>query len=165
LYNDDEQRRLSQWLSQPKEYDVVMVPDDNSPRRIAIRDQLMSRGFSVLCLRGRHGDDRDQMIAKSRILVNIHKTPQHQIFEHYRCDRWIMSGLCVVSETSLSDELMDSHQLNLVTICPYDQIVDRIAQILEDYSSWIDRSRTGLPQLIQLREKQANAIFPVVHNK
>jgi hypothetical protein len=111
-----------------KRFDVGICAIRGSVRRNMIYQALQSKGVRVIDINA-WGDKRDTLIAQCKILLNIHYTEEYQIFEHLRCDRWIMAGLNVVSEPSSSDSLLDIAPS--MTIVPYEKLVDTICNMLQ----------------------------------
>ena len=52
-------------------------------------------------------DERDKIIANSKILLNVHCYTNYNIYESLRCDRWLFSGNIVVTENSYDDNNND----------------------------------------------------------
>jgi hypothetical protein len=101
-----EQEHLAELLrTTPKEYDVAFV-GSLIHRRVEVLNALGNAGLRVLVANG-FRDDRDKKIASARVLVNVHAEDAYQIFEHIRCDRWILAGHVVVSEPSAMQESLD----------------------------------------------------------
>lgn len=143
---DTETQQLVTLVNQePKQYDVVDC-GTGSTRRARIIQQLRMHKISVKQLNG-WGLERDRQIANAKILLNVHFNTDYNIFEHLRCDRWILAGMIVVSENSRSDKLLDLSEL--VILVPYDQIVNTIIEILKNYQ---DRKKNLLAQLTDSRE-------------
>jgi hypothetical protein len=116
----------------PKIYDVAFCSGE-STRRKAIYNELVKSGVKVLNVVG-WKSQRDQEIAKAKILINIHYTNEYQIYENLRCDRWLFAGLMVVSEDSLSDETSDIK--NLIIIEKYENLTKKICDILKNYDQY-----------------------------
>lgn len=132
--NFDELSKLTKIIKNTdKLYHVAFCSTNQSNKRKAIYNGLQSRGLKVIDVNG-WGEMRDREIASAYILINIHYDVNYQIFEHMRCDRWIMSGMLVVSENSLSDELLDCRDL---MICDdYQHIIDKVIDVVEHYQEY-----------------------------
>lgn len=118
----------------PKLFDVVIV-QPKSERRICIYQQLVKRGFRCAIAQG-WGDDRDDVIRRGKILLNIHFSPDYNVYESIRCDRWVMNKTMVVSETSL---LPNDPVVNHVIFVPYNKIVEKVTEILQDYDNHYEK--------------------------
>ena len=53
------------------------------------------------------GKERDELIKKCKIIINIHNFDFFTIFEHIRCDRLIFANKIVVSDKSYKTNLLD----------------------------------------------------------
>jgi len=156
----EEVEYLSHLLKKKKKiYDVAFCSTNGSPRRLKIFEQLEKRGISLTNVVG-WGKSRDKKIAKAKILVNIHYAEDYRIFEHMRCDRWILSGLLVVSEDSASDMLNDCKDLFIIE--KYDNIVNKILEILSNYdkyqTKYINKLTENKPFIIRNRLAQCDKL-------
>lgn len=129
--NPEEMKKLKSFMSLPKEYDIAIMNCKFkqhrclhiSERRINMINRLMDSGVSVNMIEG-WGDARDKEIGKCRILINIHFSDTHKIYEAIRCERWRFAGMPIISETSVSPmppEIIES---------PYEHIVETVKREL-----------------------------------
>lgn len=146
----------------PKPYDVAFC-SVNSVYRKVIFDELKDRGVKVLNVMG-WKLSRDQLIASAKILINIHYDDTYNIYEHIRCDRWILAGQIVVSEPSLADEFLDIN--SLIIICKYTELVDTIVKILANYEYYYDKFTKELDHIkldiIQQRLDQCREVNSLI---
>ena len=80
---------------------IKALGGDVSPRRQKIVDFLKSNHFSVNIVEGWE-HDRDNELAKCKIILNIHGNLYNNIsmiFEHIRCNRLLESGFNILSES------------------------------------------------------------------
>ncbi len=133
-FNDKEVLDLQDKLEQKKVYDVAFC-SVNSERREYIFNELEKNGIKCINVIG-WGSKRDKLIAKAKILINIHKHNDFNIYETIRCDRWIFSKMLVVTENSYNDELNDIKELLIIEI--YDNIVNKIIDIVNNYDLYYD---------------------------
>lgn len=138
---DDREGLMTLIQNTTKIYDVAICCINNSPRRQKIYDKLKEKNINVINVKG-WKMARDKQLAQTKILLNIHYHENYKIFEHMRCDRWILSGLLVVSETSLSDPSLDIK--DHVIIEPYSNLVDKVIDILNNYDLYYQRYQLGL---------------------
>lgn len=96
------QRLKTIYQSRPPKYDIVFN-GSISERRIKILDELKMAGLNVL-VSTKWGALRDEEIAESRVLINIHYNTDYQIFESARCEPWLSMGFPVISEKSIEDD-------------------------------------------------------------
>jgi len=106
-----------------------------SQRRLTILNKLINRTITInnnghsetrriTCnFVQKWGNERDQDLAKCRILINIHCDNDYKVFESARCEPWLQINVPVVSETSLDN---DSRCINV----DYDDLVDTTVTIL-----------------------------------
>ena len=91
-----------------------------SPRREAILSDLRNAGFSVLHTTA-WGDERDRELSKCKILVNIHYSTDHLIFETARCEPWLQLGVPIISELSVENDAR-------CILTTYDGFVDTVVR-------------------------------------
>lgn len=75
-----------------------------SPRRLKIFNKLKELGISVNIIKKVFGKRRDKELAKCKLLLNIHASPDYKIFESNRCEPWLKAGVPVISENSLDND-------------------------------------------------------------
>lgn len=109
-----------------QEYDIGFCGAE-STRRYSILNSLSDLGYKVLILRGVYGDERDKMMSKCKIILNIHYADDYNIFEVERCEPFLATGVTVISETSLDD---DPRCINV----SYDNIISKTVEVLKNYS-------------------------------
>jgi hypothetical protein len=103
------------------EYDIVFCGELSEYRDIILR-QLEERGKTVKRIDGIYTEERDRLIGKAKLLINIHYNENYRIFESIRCEPWIASGMKVLSETSMDDSPR--------CICvPYEELVDKACEL------------------------------------
>jgi hypothetical protein len=110
------------------DYDVCVV-GWMSARREEIVNQLVSKGVKVKVIGYNNtlfGDERDKVIRKSKILLNIHYSDEFFCFEQIRCFPFISVGHVVVSETS--HDVVDS-----VIFADYDKLSDKVIEVLKNF--------------------------------
>jgi hypothetical protein len=99
-------------------YDIGFSGSPSS-RREAILCGLRTK-FSVLHTTA-WGDERDKELSSCRILVNIHYSTEHQIFETARCEPWLQLGVPIISELSVEND-------SRCILTTYDGFVDTVAK-------------------------------------
>ena len=107
------------------------------------------------------GDERDRLIAQGKVLLNIHCKKSFLIYESLRCDRWLFAGMPVVSENvPLADEI---DVTPLMFLCEYDQLVETVAMVLENYPACKERSRELIPEIAAKRKEYLKAFTQYLH--
>jgi hypothetical protein len=117
----------------PPDIDVLFYGLVNNRRRV-ILDGLRAAGVNVCdayALHGRaiYGIERDSLIGRSKIVLNVHYYDSHdtRIFEIVRCSYLFANAVCVVSEESWDMP----HELHgVVPLVPYDQLVGFCIELL-----------------------------------
>jgi hypothetical protein len=133
-YNEEEINHLKKLINENnKTYDVVFVGNISSRRRY-VCDELLKNGIKVLILDRKYGNNRDMEISNAKILLNIHFDETYNIYEHIRCDRWIFSGMMVVSEKSINNETLDIN--DLVIFEKYDNLLNKVTDVVKNYDKY-----------------------------
>jgi hypothetical protein len=113
-------------LSNP-DVDVLFYGTPN-PRRLRILEALKARGVRVVAGFGIYGAERDALIARAKLVLNVHYYPL-RIFEVVRVSYLLANGKAVVAEcdpdTDMEDDLRDA-----VCTAPYDGLVDACRELL-----------------------------------
>jgi hypothetical protein len=123
-YNINEIIKLKKFLNVPKIYDVIMIGTESS-RRNEIVNHLMQKKINIIFISNIFGDDRDKIIGKAKILLNIHGEDNFKIYENIRCERWRFAGMTIISE-----KCIDNVPKEIIT-CKYEDIVDTIINVLK----------------------------------
>jgi len=143
--------KLKSYIPSKPEFDVGfcgVVPD----RRMRILQQLGEKGLKVVLCNTTYGEERDRILAKCRVQLNIHQTDVHKVYESTRCNHWLDAGIPVISETSLDD---DPRCINV----SYDALVETVVKFCKDPAiplkntklQWIDSTLFNGDLIVQLR--------------
>lgn len=112
----------------PKTFDVAII-NPRAPRRLAIVKEIRKRGIECKSIVG-WGKQRDNEIAKARILLNIHHNNRFNVYEAIRCDRWVLNKTIVISEECLPvDDSIQDH----IVFTPYDKLADTVERVVHNY--------------------------------
>jgi hypothetical protein len=149
-YHPEEINRLS--LPTDKIYDVAFVGYISS-RREKILNQLKNDGLQVRVVNG-WLESRDKEICKAKVLLNIHYNEEYNVYEALRCDRFLFSGMIVVTETSICQELIDVNDLLIVE--DYQNLVSRVKDVIQNFPQYVENMRLKrekmLPSIIESRK-------------
>jgi hypothetical protein len=141
--------RLSRIEPAPeKDIDVLFYGSVNE-RRLQVLEQLVRAGLRVETLFGVYGAQRDAVIARSRIVLNIHYYPA-KIFEIARISYLLANRVCVVSETSPADSALESVQDGIAQAayeCLSGKCLDLIAS-----GAWQSVARQGYEVFAGIRQ-------------
>lgn len=80
------------------------------------------------------GEERDKLINKCKIIINVHNFDVFNIFEHIRCDRLVFSNKVILSEFSLYQEDLDIK--DYIIWEDYDKIINTANYILENFEKF-----------------------------
>jgi hypothetical protein len=97
-------------------------------RRLALLERLARAGCKVIRSNGVYGAERDAVVARSRIVLNVHFYEQSRL-EVPRCFYLMANGRFVLSETSADAE--DSGFVRGMAFAPYGRLEEACARYLE----------------------------------
>lgn len=109
--------------------DVLFFGSMN-PRRRAVLQELVAKGARVAAVFDVYGAERDALIARSRIVINIHFY-EAQVFEIVRVSHLLANRVCVVSESGL-DLALEAPFAGGIAFAPYDGLVQTCLNLLAD---------------------------------
>lgn len=112
-----------------KDIDVLFIGSLNARRR-KILDAMQDAGIGVVALFNKYGAERDAVIARARIMLNMHFY-EARIFEAVRVSYYLANRLCVLSEGS-GDARLDAEWGAGVCFAPYPDLVRRARALLAD---------------------------------
>lgn len=120
----------SEIFDHSKIHDVVSIGWE-SVRRLHIRNQLLQKNIQVKHLDRVFGKERDQVLFKYKILVNVHYKEEYKVFEEMRCNRCIFNKMIVITEKSIYNEnnRLRKHMIE----CEYSEIPDMVEKVLSSY--------------------------------
>jgi hypothetical protein len=120
--------RIERPASQP--IDVLIYGMTNQPR-LGIFHALCQKGLSCVFLCGLYGADRDELIARSKAIVNIGLYPDANIFEVVRVSYLLANRKAVVAyvdrNTAIEKDLVGGFQASLA-----DSLIADVAAIVAD---------------------------------
>jgi rhodanese-related sulfurtransferase len=99
-------------------------------RRQAVLNVLRAKGFRVESVNGVFGAARDALIARSKIVLNIH-VYEAKVLEIVRISYLLANRRAVVSEPG-GDPTEESDLLPGIAFADYDELVDRCAELLSE---------------------------------
>jgi hypothetical protein len=120
----------SHWAKKAKSevrviHDVGLIGDVGE-RTMKIMTELKERGKKIRITIDEFMRAKDEELMKCKILVNVHESEDHKLFESVRCEQFLHVGMPIVSETSLDN---DPRCINL----DYSELVDRVCVELEKW--------------------------------
>lgn len=119
---------FERYRNQPKLFDVAFV-GNRLFRRQALLDNI-SPFFNVNLIEA-WGETRDNLIAQSKVLINVHNGENHRILESLRCVPALMLGTVVVSEKSFRQTLSDVEKQ--IRFSSYYNLLDELNETLRNF--------------------------------
>lgn len=109
---------------------IVLGP---STRRNNIINDFINKGYKIDIISG-WKKERDNILFRYKILINIGYNTSYKIFESLRCDRCIFNKMIVISEKK---ENMDLYHLkDYMIFDDYENIVDKAITVLNNYDMY-----------------------------
>jgi hypothetical protein len=129
-----------------KDIDVLFIGSLNERRRNMLA-RLQQAGMGVVSLFNKYGQERDGLIARAKIMLNMHFY-EARIFEAVRVSFYLANGLCVLSEGS-GDARLDAEWGPGVCFAPYQDLVQKAQALLADEALRADYGERGLALMRQ----------------
>ena len=120
---------LTRIESAHKDIDVLFVGSQNK-RRYKILDDIGAAGATVVAVFDFYGDKRDALIARARIVLNMHFYDA-KVFEIVRVSYLLANRACVVSETGADPDL-EAPLADGVAFAAYDELAPTCLRLLGD---------------------------------
>jgi len=109
--------------------DVLFYGSANA-RRIAVIDRLRAAGLCVGAAFGAYGNERDDLIARAKVVLNVHFY-EARVLEMVRVSYLLANRCCVLSEVSADRE--EDRALGAgVAFAAYDDLVTRAQELVAD---------------------------------
>ena len=139
-----------------KDIDVLFYGSVNA-RRLAILEALACAGMKIETLFGVYGEQRDALIARSKLVLNIHYYPA-KIFEIVRISWLLANAVCVVSEESPADSALEQVRDGIIQ-APYESLVETCQAVIET-GSWATVGQQGFECFSSHR--QSTFLAPII---
>lgn len=116
-----------------KSNDVAVLGNSNYRKTV-----MGTLNTSYIDFNGKWGEDRDEIVKSSKILLNIHYDKTYNIFETIRCYHALEYGTLVISEPSI---YMDDILLkdSIIFVKDGETITDTVRNIVENYDETYDK--------------------------
>lgn len=108
----------------------VSVNNNIIYKRNLIWDKLQDKKWKSINILG-WGRDRDLIIKKCKIIINVHLFDVYNIFEHIRCDRLLFANKLVISDKCLFQDSLDIK--DYVIWEDYDTILETTEALLDKF--------------------------------
>ena len=148
-----------------KIYDVAYVgwfPNDIINYRTNIINNLKKTNIQINHIEG-FDTDRDKLLFKHKILLNIHYNEKYKILEQIRCNRCIFNKVIVITEKSLD---IDYELKNYIIECEYDKLVETTIDVLNNYTYYYNKlfSNFDIDKISKDYFKITNDTFNIIKN-
>jgi hypothetical protein len=137
-----------------QDIDVLFV-GSTCERRLSVLSALHRRGARVARVFGLYGRERDQYVARARIVLNLHFYPT-AIFEIVRVSYLLANRVCVVSETG-PDQAMEAPLADGVAFAAYDRLVETCERLLADAAERARLAAAGYAAIRRMPQREALA--------
>ncbi|MBF0322069.1 MAG: methyltransferase domain-containing protein [Magnetococcales bacterium] len=132
-----------------KDIDVLFYGSINEARG-CILTELKRAGLVVKVLYGIYGDERDKLIARSKVILNMH-FHKAQIFEMARVFYLLSNQQAVVAEIN-PETRIDEAIVEAVRGVPFDQLVDVTMALVQDAERRTALAKKGMEIMQRQRE-------------
>ena len=132
-----------------QDIDVLFYGSIN-PRRQAVLDALMAAGLKVKQVFNYYGPPRDELIARSKIVLNMHYY-ESKIFEVARVTYLLTNGVCVVSETG--NDPVEQDYADALAFAPYEGLVSTCLTLITNPQQRQAIARQGQEFIRSLRQE------------
>ena len=116
--------------NQSQDIDILFYGSVNQRRKV-ILDQLRERGLKVVNVVGLLGKQRDELIARAKLVLNMHFYPTF-IFEIVRVSYLLNNSIAVVSELNSNTEIYPLELKDAIEGVPYEGLVDACESLIHN---------------------------------
>lgn len=120
----------------------VLIYGLSGPKRLTAFHHLNQAGLRVMFVSGFYGDARDELIARSKIILNINLYDFAQIFEIVRVSYLFANKKAVVATLDAST-FIEADFINSMKFSSIKKIVEDCIQLLEDDNERINLEEKG----------------------
>jgi hypothetical protein len=130
-------------------------------RRTRLWEQLQSTGWKCINILG-WGAERDELLKRCKVIINVHHFECFNIFEQIRCDRLVFAKKLVVSDKSIFTENYDLS--GGVLWEDYDNIIPRTKDVLENFDMYNNAMKSvSMDAVIENRHRQLLEACSQIH--
>lgn len=134
----------------PKTEDIdVLFYGWVNDRRGDILKLLDKAGLKTLCLFDTYGTERDEYIARSKIVLNLH-FHENSTFEIFRCSHLFANRKCVVTEEGNGDRNLEELARQTCAYVPREEIVDMCLALVADKGARQAQAEQGFAEFSKI---------------
>lgn len=134
----------------PQDIDVLFY-GSVGPRRQKILDQIKALGLNVHAVFGVYGPERDALIARSKVILNLHHYDS-KIFEVVRVFYLMINSKAVVSEVGNETSISEVYTAGILK-SPYEHLANSCLELAGDEKSRIKLEENSLLTISKLPQK------------
>ena len=134
-----------------QDIDVLFYGSVNDRRR-RILEALTEAGLEVRSVFGCYGRDRDALIARAKVVLNLHYY-ESSIFEMVRVSYLLANGKAVVAEC-LEDAEIDPKLKLAAALVPYEGLVEACCDLVQNERARLELEQRGLTYMESLPERE-----------
>lgn len=127
-----------------EDIDVLFYGSEGGARR-EILAELEQSGLEVVRMFGVYGKERDEAIARAKVVLNLHYYP-HGIFEIFRCSHLFANRKCVVTEGGGRDAALEALAERTCAYTPRAQLVERCRELVADANARRAQAERGFEE-------------------
>jgi hypothetical protein len=140
---------LARIPAAPEDIDVLFVGSINA-RRKAVLQEISRRGAKLEVAFGVYGEARDQLIARSKLVLNVHYYDA-RLLEIVRVSYLLANRKCVVSEAG-ADTAYEAQFVPGVSFAPYYELPNVCARLLSDPAERQTLAQNGFERMSSLSQ-------------
>jgi hypothetical protein len=144
---------LSRIAPAPEQDIDVFFSGAISERRARVLDALRAEGLRVVSVSSVYGAERDALIARSKVVLNLHYRAETRIFEVARVFYLLANRKAVVTELGPSTEIEDAMR-EAVLAAPYEELAAAACALVADASRRRELERRGFERFLALSEAE-----------
>lgn len=114
--------------------DIAIIGDWNSTYRLNIKNNI--ENITKINLIEGFDKERDLILFKHKILLNVHYNESYKIFEQMRCNRCILNKMIIITEKSLDN---DFELKEYIIECDYDKLIETTIDVLKNYDYYYNK--------------------------
>lgn len=106
----------------------------NEPRRKSLLESFKDNNIDYINISGIYGSELENILERTKIIVNIHQTDHHHTFEELRVLPALQKGCVVISEDSPLKEYIPYY--NFIIWTNYEDIIEVFKNTIENYETF-----------------------------
>ena len=135
-------RMERQWPSAVQDIDVLWYGANTNWRR-PVLEAFTSAPLRTCMAYGVYGAERDRLIARSKVVLNLHAWAERPIFEVFRASLLWSNRKCLVSEDGSVDPELEALAQRASVVVPRDQIVEACRELVANSARRRDVEERG----------------------